>query len=110
MVSSVSFTAQAPCKHCELIRTSEPSVAGQRKREAAGLPPPVETESSFARPGRSRAPVPHALPTYAAWLVLLGCLLSTVFALFAPAPTVTLICFGLASAFLGRVIFSTPLS
>src|SRR5882724_8258122 len=43
--------------------------------------------------------------TYAAWLVLLGCLPSSV-----ALPRFTLICFGFASAFLGRLIFSTPLS
>jgi hypothetical protein len=44
---------------------------------------------------------------YAAWLALFGCLLSIVFWLL---PTFTLICFGLASAFLASVTFSTPLS
>ena len=65
---------------------------------------------------RSMTPVRDAVPherlrslakfeTYAA---LLGPLPSRVFS--TPAPMLTLICFGLASAFLGNAIFNTPLS
>src|SRR5579862_7058117 len=43
---------------------------------------------------------------YAAWPALFGCLPSSVFS----PPTLTLICLGLASAFLANFIFSTPFS
>jgi hypothetical protein len=45
--------------------------------------------------------------TYAA---LLGPLASKVLSVLVALPTLTLICLGLASAFLGNAIFSTPLS
>ena len=48
--------------------------------------------------------------SWAAYAALLGALPSRVLSVALPVPMFTLICFGLASAFLGRVIFNTPLS
>gem|GEM_PF-3923465 len=65
---------------------------------------------SLQPPGFARLdgaePRPHTSIAYAALLALLGSLPSSVFWL----PTFTLICFGLASAFLASLIFNTPLS
>src|ERR1700722_4275644 len=72
-------------------------------------PSPVAHLPKLCLGGRPRRPSLR-VTNYAAWPAVLvslpaGCVPSTV----AP-PTLTLICFGLASAFLGKVIFKTPLS
>src|ERR1700730_5236194 len=69
------------------------------------VPPPAKDCRALpSRGGRMRPPLRKL--TYAA---LLGPLLSRVFSLFS-LPTLTLICLGLASAFLGKLIFNTPFS
>jgi hypothetical protein len=71
------------------------------------LPQIVNRRASLDRTAEGGCPhtsfASRELLPYAA---LLGALASTVFSVL----TLTLICFGLASAFLGRVTFNTPLS
>jgi hypothetical protein len=78
------------------------------KREAVAMAASrLREPPGFAR-GRTRASAPPLALPYAA---LLGALASVVWAsIDFSLPTWTLICFGFASAFLGRAIFSTPLS
>jgi len=71
-----------------------------------GKGPFQRREATFSRPPTCFTR--HSLQTYisGAYAALPRTLASRVFSL----PTFTLICLGLASAFLARVIFSTPLS
>src|SRR5437016_5311662 len=85
--ASLSMTKQFGCK---------------RNGRRCPLPPPAKSNRA-ALDDRVKDPLPPKFIDYAA---LLGPLLSRVFSL----PTLTLICLGFASAFLGRLIFSTPLS
>ncbi len=63
-----------------------------------------------SRDGRMR-PSPHVLNWPLIYAALPGPLASEVLPSIAlPLPTFTLICFGFASAFLGKEMFSTPLS
>src|ERR1035438_9873889 len=83
----------------------------KRKREGRQVCR-LPSKPRFAGRGRMRPPLGEPR----AYAALLGPLLSVVLASMdfaVPAlasPTVTLICLGLASAFLGRLIFNTPLS
>src|ERR1700722_15910675 len=79
-------------------------------RRAVGQPPARSNRAALD--DRVRDAVPHerlwSLAKFQTYAALLGPLPSRVFS--TPAPMLTLICLGLASAFLGNAIFNTPLS
>jgi len=96
----------AKCMGCLALLRIKKQFWSQTKRETVNAASRRKSRRAVLDWADEASAPTWLLPIYAAWLVLFGCLASSVFS----PPTFTLICLGLASAFLAKVTFRTPLS
>ena len=99
----------AGCGITQILRSPHDDKVAWSQNKAGGGQLPASRQSSFR--AALDDPVQRPGPTqHRAYAALLGPLASKVLSAAFSLPMFTLICFGLASAFLGRATFNTPLS